>query len=440
MKLGPTLIAAGSPAVAPLFIELGIIFLLLAILGRLAARVGVSPIPLFLVAGMAFGAEGVLPVEFSKEFIEAGAEIGVVLLLFMLGLEYTGSELAVNMRKSMRAGLLDFGMNFTPGVIFGLVLGWGVVPALLLGGITYISSSGIISKLLNDVGWLGNRETPVILSTLIFEDLVMAVYLPLMTVLLVGAGIASGMVSLGIAMATVAVLGVLALRLSEPISKFVSHRSDEITLLAVLGVMLLVGGVAQRLEVSAAVGAFLFGIALSKSVSEHVHHLMTPLKDMFAAVFFVFFGLQISPSSLPAALPIALLLALITGATKITSAIISAKMAGVSWRGRMRAASMLITRGEFSIVIAGLAAGATTFDYTVLISLTAAYVLIMAIAGPVAVKFIMPVMDWIDDRRAARNMSPLGTVETPAVVVPNTDNPSQSTGVVRTVDSGNTSS
>ncbi|MEO0565337.1 MAG: cation:proton antiporter, partial [Chloroflexota bacterium] len=291
-------------------------------------------------------------------------------------------------------GLVDLVMNFTPGVVFGFILGWGWVGALLLGGITYISSSGIISKLLNDVGWLGNRETPVVLSTLIFEDLVMAIYLPLMTVLLVGAGVASGVVSLGIALVTVAVLGVLALRFSGPISAFVNHRSDEITLLAVLGLMLLVGGVAQRLEVSAAVGAFLFGIALSEQVSEHVHDLIIPLKDMFAAVFFVFFGLQIAPSSLPAALPIAALLALVTAATKIGSAVWSARRAGISWRGQARAASLLITRGEFSIVIAGLAAGSTVVDSSAVVPLTAAYVLIMAIAGPVLVKFITPMSNW----------------------------------------------
>jgi CPA2 family monovalent cation:H+ antiporter-2 len=392
----PPILAAGTAEIAPLFIELGLIFFLLALLGRLAYRVGISPIPLFLLAGMVFGSEGVLPVEFSKEFISAGAEIGVLLLLFMLGLEYSGDELRDNMQRSIGAGLVDLTLNFTPGFVFGLLLGWDIVLALLLGGITYISSSGIISKLLSDTGWLGNRETPVILSTLIFEDLVMAVYLPLMTVLLVGAGVVSGLISLGIALVTVVVLAFIALRFSEPISRFVQHRSDEIVLLAVLGLMLLVGGVAQRLDVSAAVGAFLVGIALSKQVSEHVHHLITPLKDMFAAVFFVFFGLQMNPSDLPAALPIALLLGLITATTKFISAGYAARKAGISRRGQIRAGSMLITRGEFSIVIAGLATASGNVDSSALVPLTAAYVLLMAVAGPVLVKFIMPILDRLE--------------------------------------------
>lgn len=404
MNFLPPVLAAGTAELAPLFIELGLIFFALALLGRVAYRIGISPIPLFLIAGMVFGTQNLLPVEFSKPFIEAGAEIGVVFLLFMLGLEYSGKELLDNMQRSVGAGVVDLVMNFSPGVIFGLLMGWDIVLALLLGGITYISSSGIISKLLSDVGWLGNRETPVILSTLIFEDLVMAIYLPLMTVLLVGAGIVSGLISLGIALLTVVILAGVALRFSEPISNFVEHRSDEIVLLAVLGLMLLVGGVAQRLDVSAAVGAFLVGIALSKQLSEHVHHLVTPLKDMFAAVFFVFFGLQMNPADLPGVLPLALLLALVTGTTKFLSASWAARRAGISWRGQARAGTMLITRGEFSIVIAGLATSSANVDGSALATLTAAYVLLMAVAGPLLVKVIMPVLDKIEQIPLARRV------------------------------------
>jgi monovalent cation:H+ antiporter-2, CPA2 family len=390
----PTLIAASANAdAATLFIELGLIFIALAIVARFCMRVGLSPIPLFLVVGMAFGAEGVVPLDISKEFIATGAEIGVLLLLFALGLEYTAPELRTSMRTSFRAGIVDIIMNFMPGLVFGLIIGWDPVIAMLLGGVTYISSSGIISKLLSDLGWLGNRETPAILSILVFEDLVMAAYLPLMTVLLVGASLSTGLISLGVALVTVVIIGGIAMLFGERISQVMETRSHEILLLSVLGLILFVGGVAQQFEVSAAVGAFLAGIALSKQLSERVHYIIEPVRDLFAAMFFVFFGLQISPSTLPPVVGLALILALITGTTKMISGMYAARQIGVAIRGQVRAGTMLTIRGEFSIVIAGLGATASVIEPQ-LAPLAGAYVLIMAIVGPIALRFLNQIMNF----------------------------------------------
>ncbi len=393
----PILAAAAGPEIALLFIELGLIFGALALAARFCSRIGISPIPLFLVVGMFFGTNGPFPVNFSEEFIAAGAEIGVILLLFMLGLEYTGEELSRSMRTSFRSGIVDLVLNFLPGFVFGLILGWDLTISLLLGGITYISSSGIISKLLSDTGWLGNRESPAILSILVFEDLVMAIYLPLMGVLLVGGGLISGLSSLGIALVTVIIIAVIALRFGGQVSRMVSSHSNEIMLLSVLGVVLLVGGLAQRFEVSAAVGAFLMGIALSQEVSEKVHEIIAPLKDLFAAVFFVFFGLQITPSELPPVLLVALGLGVVSAVTKFITGMYAARRMGVFIKGQVRAGTILTIRGEFSIVIAGLAATAGVAAPG-LAPLAAAYVLLMAVAGPIFLRFLDPIMNAILNR------------------------------------------
>ncbi len=404
MNNPPFLAAAAGPEIALLFIELGLIFAALAIAARFCNRIGISPIPLFLIVGMFFGAEGLLPLNFSEEFIAAGAEIGVILLLFMLGLEYTGEELSRSLRTSFRSGVLDLVLNFLPGFLFGLLLGWEVTIALLLGGVTYISSSGIISKLLSDTGWLGNRETPAILSILVFEDLVMAIYLPLMSVLLLGGDLVSGLSSLGVALVTVVIIAVIALRFGKQVSRLVSSHSNEIVLLSVLGVVLLVGGVAQRFEVSAAVGAFLMGIALSQELSEKVHEIIAPLKDLFAAVFFVFFGLQIMPSALlPVLLP-ALALGFITAATKLITGMYAARRLGVFTRGQVRAGTILTIRGEFSIVIAGLAAAAQV-EAPGLAPLAAAYVLLMAVMGPIMLRFLDPILNAVLRRQRPTNRS-----------------------------------
>jgi len=365
--------------VSHVFIELGAAIVGLAILARLANRLGFSAIPLYLLAGLAFGNGGLAPLDVSESFIHIGAEIGVLLLLFMLGLEYTGEELKHYLKIGLPAGAVDFALNFPPGLVTGLLLGWTPLSAALLGGVTYISSSGIIAKVLGDLKRLNNAETPSVLSVLVLEDLAMAVYLPLVAVLLVGGGPRKIALSVSVALVTVSLVLLIAVRFGRQISEFASHESDEIILLTAFGAMLLVAGLAQRLQVSAAIGAFLVGIALSGPIAAQSQRLLAPLRDLFAATFFFFFGLQINPATLPRAMPLAVGLGLLTALTKVLTGYWAARQAGVDRRARWRAGMALVARGEFSIVIAGLGAGIEPQ----LGPLSAAYVLFLAVLGPV---------------------------------------------------------
>src|SRR4029079_16382017 len=174
-----------APAdISLLFIELGSAIVGLALLARFANRWGFSAIPLYLVAGLAFGHGGLAPLNLTTNFIHIGAEIGVLLLLFMLGLEYGGDELKRNLRAGLPAGIVDLMLNFLPGLLAGLLLGWAVLPSILLGGITYISSSGVIAKVIAELRRAENPETPIILSILVLEDLAMAIYLPVFVVVI----------------------------------------------------------------------------------------------------------------------------------------------------------------------------------------------------------------------------------------------------------------
>jgi monovalent cation:H+ antiporter-2, CPA2 family len=161
------------------------------------------------------------------------------------------------------------------------------------------------------------------------------------------------------------------------LTQLVAHESDEIILLTIFGVVLLVAGVAQRFQVSAAIGAFLVGIALPGSVARQSQRLVSPLRDLFAAIFF-FFGLEIEPLSLVPALPFALVLGAVTALTKLLTGYWAASRAGIDQRGCLRAGMELVARGEFSIVIAGLGVAIEPR----LGPLSAAYVLIMAMVGP----------------------------------------------------------
>jgi len=384
------------------FVELGVILLALSLLARGAVRVGFSPIPLYLIGGLVAGVGGVIPARITDDFVAVAAEIGVLLLLFALGLEYTPTELSSELRRNFRGGLVDLLANFLPGVAVGLLLGWGTVPAVLLGGVTYISSSGVISKLLSDLDRLGNRETSTILSILVLEDLVMAVYLPIVGVLLAGSALLTGMISLSVALGAVVVIILFAVRFGPWISRLIHSESDEVLLLSTLGLVLLVGGLAQEVQVSAAVGAFLVGLAISGPAQDRAGALIGPLRDLFAAIFFFVFALGIEPSSLPPVLVPAIVLAVLTATTKVGVGWWAAGAAGVGKHGRWRAGTMLVPRGEFSVVIAGLGMAAGVESQ--LGPLTAAYVLLLAVAGSLLVRIGR--LPRILDRQAALGATP----------------------------------
>ncbi len=381
---GP-IVAAGDSNTALAFLEIGILALGLAILARIANRIGITAVPLYLVAGLAFGNGGIVEVEVSEDFISLAAEIGVLLLLFTLGLEYTQSELRDGLRTGIPPGLVDMVANALPGVALGLLLGWEPLAAVLLGGATWISSSGIISKVLSDLGRLANRETPAILNLLVIEDLAMAIYLPVVAALIVGGTVVEMSLSVVIALVTVTVILIAALLFGEKITAILDAKSDEALLLGVFGITLLVAGAAQSLEVSGAIGAFLVGLALSGPVAERARQLMTPLQDLFAATFFIFFSFQIDPADLVDALVPAIALAVVTAITKFGTGWYAGGRIGAGPRGRLRVGLTLIPRGEFSIVIAALGAGLA--DGAELGALAAGYVLITAILGPLVTRY-----------------------------------------------------
>ncbi|XVX19774.1 cation:proton antiporter [Actinomycetota bacterium] len=375
---------------AILFVELGAVFTALSALGAVARRAGLSPIPLFLIAGLAFGDGGLVHLGESESFVEVGAEIGVILLLLTLGLEFSATELMSSLRLHRSSGIVDLLLNAPPGFIAGLLLGLPWQGALAMAGVTWISSSGIVARVLSDLGRLGNRETPGVLSVLVLEDIAMALYLPVLVVVLSGGGPLRALA--GVAMALSAVLLVLlaAHRAGHRVGRMLTHEDDEQVMLRVLGLTLLVAGLAQGVGASAAVGAFLVGIAIPQDLAERARGILAPLRDLFASVFFIGFGLATDPGEVLPALPAAIVLALVTAATKVATGWYAAGRAGVRARGRLRAGTALIARGEFSIVIAGLAASG---GIGAVGPLAAAYVMVLAVLGPVLTRFVEPLYD-----------------------------------------------
>jgi len=393
-----SILAAAGPDAARAFIEIGAVALVLALLARVAGRLGVTTIPFYLVAGLAVGEGGIAPLDVSAEFIGLVAEIGVLLLLLTLGLEYTADELRHGLRTGLVPGVTDAVVNFTPGLVAGVLLRWDLTAAVLLGGVCWVSSSGIVAKVLTDLDRLANRETSSILNLLVLEDLAMAVYLPIAAALVAGRGVGETATTVSVGLAAVALVLLGALRLGKHLSALLAPGTDEALLLAVFGMTLLVGGLAQQLEVSAAIGAFLVGLALSGPVQTRGAALVVPLRDLFAAVFFLFFSFQIRPGELLGALLPAVALAVVAICGKLLTGWVAAARAGVARAGRLRAGGALIARGEFSIVIASL--GADLAHGKDLGALAAAFVLLTAIVGPLAAR----ALDLSSPRRSARQL------------------------------------
>ncbi|MGI9822442.1 cation:proton antiporter [Agromyces sp. Marseille-Q5079] len=390
-----------------LLIEVGALLLVMSLAGRLALRIGMSPIPFYLVIGLAFGEGGLVPLDASAEFLEAGSEIGIILLLALLGLEYTAPELFGSLKSTRAAGIVDGLLNAVPGALVALMFGWGPLAAVALAGVTWVSSSGVVATLLRDLGRLSNRETPAVLGVLVIEDLAMAFYLPILSALAVGASILQGAIGVAIAVGVVSVILYVALRHGHIVSRLFPADHAEPLLLGVLGLTMLVAGLAAQVSVSSAVGAFLVGIALSGRVAAAASRVLTPLRDLFAATFFVFFGITSDSSALWSMLLPAFLLAIVTIATKVVTGAYAARRAGVGTLGQWRAGFTLAPRGEFSIVIAGIAVASGAAPE--LASLATAYVLITIISGTFLAR--VPDAAWfraIVRRRAARAASSVG--------------------------------
>jgi CPA2 family monovalent cation:H+ antiporter-2 len=333
------------------------------------------------------GDGGIVPLSTAEPFVTAAAEIGVVLLLLTLGLEFSADELFGAFRRHAPSGVVDLLLNAPPGFAAGLLLGLPWQGALALAGVTWISSSGIVARLLGDLGRLANRETPAVLSVLVLEDLAMALFLPLLVVALAGTGPVSAIAGVTLAVGAVLLVLLAAQRHGHRLGRLLSSDDDEQVLLRLVGVTLLVAGLAQAVGASAAVGAFLVGLALPASFAERARAILGPLRDLFAATFFVAFGLSTDPGAILPVLPAALGLAVVTTTTKIATGWYAARRDGVAVPGRLRAGTALVARGEFSIVIAGLAVAAGLPEVG---PVATGYVLLLAVIGPVLSRYVEP--------------------------------------------------
>lgn len=380
-----------------LLLEVGIALVTLAVLGAAARRLGQPVIPAYIAAGILVGpnvptsvAGLSLQLVADTEVIATVAEVGIVLLLFFLGLEFNVGTLVRNRRKLSAIGGIDFAVNAAVGVAIAVAFGFGLVGTALVAGVVYISSSAIVTKSLTDAGWLANPESEVILGTLVVEDLVIAVYLAVMAAVVSGGGdVQAAAVTVVQSFVFLAALAAAAYYGTDYVEFWFDVNADELFVLRVVGVTVLVGGVALAVGASEAVAAFFVGTAFSDTgLVDRLEHHLVPLRDLFAAVFFFSVGLVTDLTVVAAVWPLLFVAVVATTAAKLASGYASGRVYGLTERRSARVGLGLVARGEFSLIIATLAtASANPAIRDVVPSFATGYVIAMSFVGSLAVQY-----------------------------------------------------
>ncbi|MFF8093276.1 cation:proton antiporter [Streptomyces sp. NPDC016675] len=369
---------------ADTLLAMGGAFLAAAFLARLGGRIGLPTIPLFMLAGILLGPHtpGFVLVEDAHDF-EMLSALGLVLLLFYLGLEFHLDDLKSGGKRLLTAGGVYLLLNVGAGLGFGFVLGWGVREALVLAGVLGISSSAIVTKILIDLGRIGRPETRLILGVIVVEDIFLALYLAALQPVIAGAhGFADTAVQAGKAFGFLLVLAAAARYGTRLVGRLIATRDNELLVISFLGAAVLVAGVSEVLGVADAIGAFMVGLILAGTPSgPRIRELVHPLRDAFAAIFFFAFGLAIDPGDLASvAGPVAAAAAL-TIVMNVVAGLCVARVYRYGSEPAAEIATTLVARGEFALILAAMAAGAGLDGR--LAPFIAGYVLVLAVLGPV---------------------------------------------------------
>lgn len=363
---------------------LGVLFVIAYILGRLGKLIGLPAIPVYMLVGLlASPHTGWFPLNFEAADVELVAVFGLILLLFNLGLEFDQDAFIGNARALLISGGSRLLINFGIGFAFGMWVGWGAREALIIAGMTGVSSSAIITKLLIELRRLADPETPVILGIAVVEDVFIALYLAIVTVI-IGGQTDLGPIVLELSISFVFLVGMFALARwgGKVISRLIATKDDELFTILFFGLAVAFGGIGEMIGVSNAIGAFLIGLVLGASrYRVRIEQLALPLRDIFGAFFFLNFGLALNVSTfgevlLPAAVAVVLTLVINTAGGQL-----------IAWQNKLTPAqginvsAMLQNRGEFALILATLAA-AEGLDER-LTPFAGLYVLSMAVIGPV---------------------------------------------------------
>ena len=386
-----------------LILEVGTALVLVSIAALLAKKLNFSIIPFLIILGMVVGPHaptiGIIDLKFieSSEIIEFLGRIGVIFLLFYLGLEFSVGKLIKSGKSIAISGTIYVIMNFILGCLYGYFTGLPVLEMLIIAGMLSVSSTAIVAKVLVDLKRTANPETELILGIIVFDDIFLAIYLSVMSGVLFGGSdsVVGSAISILISITYMMLFFIVARKGNKFISKLLDIESDEVFIIVIFSLLLFIAGFSQSIHVAEGIGALLLGLVLSETDHrQRIEKLVVPFRDFFGAIFFFSFGLSIDPFSLGGALWLALGAVLVTVIGNFISGMISGRLSKLSYRASSNIGLTIVARGEFSIIVAnlGLAAGLSS----VLKPFTALYVLILAILGPLLARESKAIFKGLD--------------------------------------------
>jgi len=373
--------------------EIGLALSIIAVAGLLSSRLRFSIVPLLIITGMIVGPQaphiGVVDFRFieSASLIDFMGRLGVLFLLFYLGLEFSVGRLMKAGRSIFLGGIIYMAINLTLGLLFPFLLGWPLREILVAAGITTISSSAIVAKMIVDLKRSVRSETEMILGLMMFQDVFVAVYLSVVSGLVL-TGTASTLIvlkSAGVALGFMLIFLFMGRKLLAQLNRILDIPSDEVFLLVLFAIITLIAGFSETIHVAEAIGALLVGLVLAETEHvERIEHILVPFRDLFGALFFFSFGLSIDPLSISGAVWPALAAVGITLIGNFMSGMLAGRMSGYSHRASTYVGLTITPRGEFSIVLAKLALAGGLLP--ILQPFAALYVLILALLGPLLTK------------------------------------------------------
>jgi CPA2 family monovalent cation:H+ antiporter-2 len=342
---------------------------------------------------------GIIDLRFieSSEIISFFGRMGVLFLLFYLGLEFSVGKLIKSGRSIAIGGSIYIAINFSLGLAYGFIAGFPLLEVLIIAGVITISSSAIVAKVLVDLRRTANSETELILGIIMFEDIFLAVYLSVISGLVLGdsTSITGALTSILIALGYMLLFFIIARKAPPLLNKLFNIRSNEVFIIVIFAVLFFVAGFSETIHVAEAIGALLLGLVFSETEhSERIEKLVVPFRDFFGALFFFSFGLSIDPLSLGDALWLSLGAVLLTILGNFIAGMIAGRRAGLSHKASANIGLTIVSRGEFSIIVAnlGIAGGLSA----TLKPFAALYVLILAILGPLLTKESKHVFNFLN--------------------------------------------
>lgn len=373
--------------------EVGTALMLIAVASVIAMKLKFSIIPFLIILGMLVGPHapsiGIIDLTFieSQEIISILGRIGVLFLLFYIGLEFSVSKLVKSGRNIVFGGTVYVVLNFVVGMAYGFLVDFPLYETLIIAGMLSVSSTAIVAKVLVDLRRTGNSETELILGMILFDDLFLAVFLSVMSGLLLGGATSVGgiLLSVGISIGYMLLFFIIARKGTPLLNKLLNITSNEIFIIVVFSTLFFVAGFSETLHVAEAIGALLFGLALSETEhSKRIEHLVVPFRDFFGAIFFFSFGLSIDPLTLGDAAWIAIGAVVLTILGNMIAGMIAGRKAELSHKASTNIGLTIMARGEFTIIVANLGVAAGLMP--LLKPFSALYVLILAILGPLLAK------------------------------------------------------